>query len=501
MSNKLLSRCLAAGVLAAAMLGILVPANAVAQAAAMVEAGNSGLRDDIQWLVDRGVIGYVSTSTWPIPVSVLEAALETRKKTGLNRADAHAILAIHRYLEDQKSTRYGITAQVNSGSLPQLGFGSQSHAAATGGAYFQGGNDSVAGKLQVSGLLDPMTSKQSKVSLDGSYVSGRFLGQAVYVGQLAHYWGPGVDGSINWGNAATSIPGIGLQRAKQTAPESPWLAWIGPWGYNIFAGQMLHDTSVPDARVFNMRVFARPFKGLELGASRFIEWGGEGRDNGWSAFWNAVTGQSNEYAAGRDPSNELSGVDVRYTLNVWDNPLTLYGQLAGEDESGRLPSHHLAQVGVQFKHLVGSTRVQWHAEAADTMARRVFGLGQGMPGTAYNHTTYKNGLYHDGMPIGHPIGGSGRMLSAGVTVVPDDFQFFSRYSFRVMQAEVNEANQATNQLFPHSARWYGAEFAYSWVMRPATFSAGVMMLRRTAGNFDNAYGVLFSMNVPLGSAR
>ncbi|WP_338617685.1 capsule assembly Wzi family protein [Pigmentiphaga sp. CHJ604] len=485
------------------LLGIVGPLTCGivrAQNAAMVEAGNQELRDDLQWLVDREIIGYVSTATWPIPVSVLETALEARKKKELTRADVHAILSVRRYLDDQKRTSFGVTAQVNTDSLPQLGFASQSLAAGTGGVYLQGGGDDFAGKLQVNGLLDPLTSKQAKGSLEGSYISAQVLGQALYVGQLAHFWGPGVDGSLNWGNAGTSIPGIGLQRARQSAPEHEWLSWIGPWGYELFLGQLQHDKAVPGARVINMRVFVQPLKGLELGASRFIEWGGRGRDNGWGSLWNALRGNSNDVTPGRDPSNELSGFDMRYTFGLGGNPVTVYSQVAGEDEAGGLPSHYLAQLGVQYKHALGATRMQWHVEAADTTASRIFGLGDGRAGTAYNHITYKDGLYHDGLPIGHPIGGSGRMLSAGVVVIPDDFRYSSRYGFRVMQAQTNVAMQATNQAFPEQARWYAAELSYSWRINSARFQAGFSLLRRTAGKIDNGFSVMFSMNVPLRGA-
>jgi len=482
----------AAGVL---LWAAMAASPALGQQAAMIEAGNQELRDDIQWLVDRGIIGYVSTSTWPIPVSALEAALEARKRKGLTRADVHAILAVRRYLDDQKKANFGVNFQANTDSIPQLGFASQARAAYSTGVWMQGGNDVVAGKLQVNGLVDPLTSKQSRFNLEGSYVSGRFLGQALYVGQLAHYWGPGVDGSLNWGNAATAIPGIGLQRAKQTAPESNWLSWIGPWGYDVFLGQLQHDTAVPRARVMNMRVFARPFEGLELGASRFIEWGGSGRDNSFGALWRALKGDSNDTR--NDPSNELAGVDMRYTANVAGNTITLYGQLAGEDEAGGLPSHYVGQLGVQFKYLAGSTRFLWYAEASDTTAKRLFGLGEGMRGTAYGHSTYRNGLYHDALPIGHPIGGTGRMLSAGITVVPDDFRYFSRYSFKLMQAEVNSSGQDINQAFPRPARWYGAEFKFSWRVRPATFQAGVAALRKTSGNMDNGFSFKLEIIFPL----
>jgi len=483
----------AAGVL---LWAAMAASPALGQQAAMIEAGNQELRDDIQWLVDRGIIGYVSTSTWPIPVSALEAALEARKRKGLTRADVHAILAVRRYLDDQKKANFGVNFQANTDSIPQLGFASQARAAYSTGVWMQGGNDVVAGKLQVNGLVDPLTSKQSRVNLEGSYVSGRFLGQALYVGQLAHYWGPGVDGSLNWGNAATAIPGIGLQRAKQTAPESKWLSWIGPWGYNLFVGQLQHDTSVPRARILSARIFARPFKGFEIGASRFIEWGGQGRDNSMAALWQVIKGNSNDPS--REVGNELAGIDFRYTTALLGNPITLYGQLAGEDEAGGMPSHFIGLAGMQYRYMIGSTRLQWHVEAADTMVRRLFGFGDGMPGVAYSHHTYSNGLYHDRLPLGHPIGGSGRMLSAGLSVIPDDFRYFSRYSFRIAQAQVNSTGQAINGAFPISENWYGAELVYSWRLNTTAFRVGLFILKPTSGAVDNKVSLMFSMSTPLG---
>ncbi|GAA4333617.1 capsule assembly Wzi family protein [Pigmentiphaga soli] len=476
-------------------MALMAPTSVSAQTAVMVEAGNQELRDDIQWLIDRKIID-ITASTWPLPLSALEKAMEGRKKKGLSRGDVHALLAVHRYIEQQRKTSFGLVAQFNSDATPQLGFASQSRAKATGGVYLQGSTGRLAGKLQANGLIDPITGKQSKFNVEGSYLAASGLGQVIYAGQIAHWWGPGQDGSLNWGNSATAIPGLGLQRAEQTAFKSPWLSWIGPWGYDLFIGQMQHDTAVPDARVLNMRLFARPFSGLELGASRFIQWGGKGRPNNLGSLWDALTGNSNDPNVA-DPSNELAGFDARYTFPLWGNPLTVYAQLAGEDEAGGFPSHYLSQVGTEFKHMLGSSRLQWHAEAADTTASRIFGLGDGMRGVAYSHGTYKNGLYHDGLPIGHPIGGTGQLLSAGVTIIPDDFRYSSRYSFRILRAEVNETSQAINQAFPSHSKWYGGEFAYSWVIRPATFRVGFTLLRSQQGPVNDGFSFMLGMNVPL----
>mgnify|MGYP003576086851 CR=1 FL=1 len=488
-----LAMCSAIGAMA-------VPAPALAQTAVMVEAGNQSLRDDIQWLIDRGIID-LTTSTWPMPLSALESALASRRVANLSRGDQHAMAAVEAYVAQQRRSFVGVTAGLNTDRVPQLGFDATTRARAGVGAYGQASTDGFAGKVQVNGLADTITNRQSNVNLEGSYAAAAALGQVLYVGQLAHFWGPGQDGSLNWGNAATAIPGIGLQRGAQTAFESQWLSWIGPWGYDLFVGQMQHNTAVPQAKVLNMRAFARPVRGLEIGLSRFIQFGGKGRPNGLGAVWDAVTGDSNiddPNQIGTDPSNELSGIDARYTFSLAGNPLTIYTQLTGEDEAGGLPSRYLGQIGAQFKHMVGTTRMQWYAEAADTTARRLFGLQDGLRGYAYNHGSYTNGLYHDQLPIGHSIGGDGQLLSGGVTIVPDDYRYFSRYSAKVLHAQVNRSSLPINQAFDRSDKFYGGEFAYSWMLKPATFKAGVTVLRSVHGNANDAFSLMLSMNVPLG---
>jgi hypothetical protein len=258
---------------------------------------------------------------------------------------------------------------------------------------------------------------------------------------------------------------------------------------------MQHYTSVPDTRVFNTRLYVRPVTGLELGASRFIQWGGKGQGNGLGSLWRAFSGRANDPNA--PANNEIAGFDARYSFPLWGNPVTLYGQFVGEDEASLMPSKYLGLVGAQYKHMWGTSRLQWHAEAADTTADRLFGLGSGITRVAYAHSTYRDGLYQDGLPIGHFIGGDGRVYSAGVTLIPSDYKYYSRYSFRLFQANVNATSHAINQAFPRQNRFVGAELAASWMLKPATFRAGVMGLRNSGGRND--FGVILSLDLPLDS--
>ncbi len=327
-------------------------------------------------------------------------------------------------------------------------------------------------------------------------MAANVAGQVVYAGQLSHWWGPGQDGSLVWSNAATAIPGVGMQRDAERPFQSPWLAWLGPWSYELFAGRMRHNLQVPGARVFNLRLSARPIEGLELGASRFIQWGGRGADNGLGALWDAFSGRAN--TPGGPINNEIAGFDARYTLLLRGNPVTLYGQLIGEDEAGLLPAKKIGLLGAQYKYVWSKHRFHWHVEAADTMTRRLF-AATGEPGTAYRHSFYRDGLYHEGLPTAHFAGGDARVYSAGLTLIPQDHPRGLRYSVRLLQADLNPGSQAANQAFPSADRRRIGELAVSWKQRAVTFRAGIAMQHsRISGN---DVGLKFAIDWPLEGSR
>lgn len=488
-------------VLAVAGAAAVLPA-AQAQTAVLVEAGNQRLREDLQWLADRGVI-RLSTSSWPLPLSALDEALAARRQDGLSAGDAHALAAVERELGRlRQPLGYGLSLQANTESVPATGFEAPVRAEAQAGAWVQGSSGALAGRLQARRLHQPLTDRQSETSLEGSYLAGQVGGQIIYAGQLAHWWGPGQDGSLIWSNAGTAIPGLGLRRGSERPFETPWLAWLGPWHYELFAGRMQHNVQVPGARAFAMRLRAEPLPGLELGASRMIHWGGPVGDNGPGALWDAFLGRANTDAEGGPVNNEIAGFDARYTWLAGGNPLTAYGQFIGEDETGKLPSKYIGLVGLQYKHVWRNTRLHWHLESADTMTRRLFGAGSkaGEPGVAYTHGHYRDGMYHEGLPIGHFLGGDGRVLALGLSLVPLDSPRQLRYSLRLLKADVNAASQAVNLAFPVADSLSLAELSASWQMRAVASQPLKLRLGLTALHSrrqGNDTGLTLGLELPL----
>lgn len=204
-------------------------------------------------------------------------------------------------------------------------------------------------------------------NVEGSYIAGKLWNQWVVAGQIPTYWGSGHDGSLIRGDASRPVYGVTAQRAVQNAFETKWLSWIGPWQYQAFAGQLDDYKAVPDAKLLGLRLTAQPLPYLELGASRVLQWGGEGRSESLSSLWNAIKGNDNFDSSDQDKSNQIAGFDGRLSLQpLLDVPVSLYGQFVGEDEAGGLPAKYMYLGGVDFSSSYNNMPYQLYAEWADT---------------------------------------------------------------------------------------------------------------------------------------
>ena len=90
-----------------------------------------------------------------------------------------------------------------------------------------------------------------------------------------------------------------------------------PWQADVFAGQLSQELPPARAKLLGARVQIMPLPGLELGASRTIQWGGSGRPESLGSLWDAIVGDDNvdsPSGAGTDPGNQLAGFDARWQL-------------------------------------------------------------------------------------------------------------------------------------------------------------------------------------------
>lgn len=421
---------------------------------------NDDLRTDLNWLNQQGVIN-ISTSTWPLSGDEIQRALSQAKVT--HPAQQKVINSVLNALKaDNNTVKVGAFAESDIKNIPQA-FGDNQKSQYQGSLEFNAGGENWDAKIRVNAEKDPQIDSGHDVNVEGSYVAGKLWNQWLVAGQIPTWWGPGHDGSLIRGDASRPVYGVTMQRAVQDAFENKWLSWIGPWQYQLFAGQLDDYKAVPHAKLLGMRVTARPVPALEIGASRAIQIGGDGQPDSFKAYWNAVIGKDNgcteNSCVGEDnASNQLAGFDARLQLQpLFNIPVSVYGQYIGEDEAGGLPSKKMYLAGADYSSMINNMPYQIYAEWADTRTNG------NVRGISYNHHQYTDGYYQHGFSLGHAMGGDGQMYSVGGDI---RFDVMNRLSGRAMVVKVNQSNLAINKAFPKDDEIKALDLTWTHYIKP-----------------------------------
>ena len=416
---------------------------------------NNDLRTDLNWLNQQGVI-QISTSTWPLSGEEIQRALSTAKIE--NNAQQKVVNSVMANVEaENASIKLALFAETDPQNIPQK-FADEQKSQYQAALELNAGGTQWDARLRVNAEKDPIIDHGQDVNVEGSYLAGKLWNQWLIAGQIPTYWGPGHEGSLIRGDASRPVYGLTMQRAEQQAFETKWLSWIGPWQYQAFAGQLDDYDAIPDAKLLGVRLTAQPLPYLELGASRILQWGGEGRSESFDSLWNAIKGNDNFYDGDLDKSNQIAGFDARLNLNHWSGvPISLYGQYVGEDEAGLLPSKKMYLAGIDYSSQLNNLPLQVYAEWADT---RTNGDVQGI---SYNHYIYQDGYYQHGFPLGHVMGGDGQMLSLGGDI---RFDVMNRLNGRVMVAKVNQSNSINNHAFTQKDEIKALDLTWTHYLKP-----------------------------------
>ncbi len=435
-------------------IALLISASSTVFAQGLV-LNDESLRTDLNWLNQQGVI-QISTSTWPMSGDEIQRALAAADVS--NSTQQQVIDSVQAAVKaDNAMLKAGLYAESDQKNIPQA-FADKQKSKFQAALELNAGNENWDAKIRVNAEKDPQIDNDQDVNVEGSYIAGKLWNQWLIAGQIPTYWGPGHDGSLIRGDASRPVYGLTAQRAEQKAFETPWLSWIGAWQYQAFAGQLDHYSAVPDAKLIGLRVTAQPLPYFELGASRAIQWGGEGRSQNWDSLWDAIIGNDNVYGDTENPSNQIAGFDARLNLqSLTSVPFSLYGQYVGEDEAGGLPSKKMYLAGLDYSSSFKNMPYQLYTEWADTRTN-----GE-VRGISYNHSTYTDGYYQHGFPLGHAMGGDGQMYSVGGDIRIDPM---NRLNGRLLLVKVNQSGRSSNKAFPEKDEIKAIDLTWSHYLRP-----------------------------------
>lgn len=414
------------------------------------------LKADLDWLNTQGV-AQISTSTWPLTANEIKRALNTANAQ--TPAQQQILQSVQtRLAQNRNSVVKGTAAlhiQTDRDKLPQK-FADYKLAGQQASVGVSLSEAEWEFNLQANLKNDKLIEDGSDVSFEGSYLAGTAANQWLIAGKIPTWWGPGHDGSLIRGDASLPVAGFTMQRDQQTAPTSPYLSWVGPWQYQLFAGQFEDYEAIPDAKLFGARLTASPWEWLEVGASRTFMWGGEGRPESASSFWDALTGVRDNKPG--SPSNQLAGFDTTINLvSLVNAPISIYGQYVGEDEAGSLPAKNMYLAGVDYASVAYGKPYQLYAEYTDT---RTSGKVRGI---SYEHSSYTDGYYQQGLPLGYALGGDAESIAIGGRLWLDNRNFINA---KVQHAKVNQADEAINQAFPTTDKLTGIDVAWEHQLNP-----------------------------------
>jgi hypothetical protein len=282
------------------------------------------------------------------------------------------------------------------------------------GDYVTGGDDGSVGRLEETSLRVgwPQTTLEA--------------------GRFSLWWGPGRHGALLFSTNAEPLTGVRLRNPRPIEFGS-WFRFLGLFQYDLFFARLERNRLIPHSILSGVRVAIKPKPWLELGASRALHFGGEGGDESLSTFFDIFRGKS-ESSGNTPEGNSLASVDAKVRLPFRRQPVILYVEGGGEDQSGSgVPSRWAWMGGVFLPSIGAMKKADLRIEFADNID-----FSPGNPGVWYRHGQYPH-IYR-GQILGHHMGTDARDLFI------EAHYFFLPTSYLELNADI------TQRTFPGPAR-------------------------------------------------
>ncbi|MDX1587870.1 MAG: capsule assembly Wzi family protein [Oleiphilaceae bacterium] len=379
-------------------------------AAPWIEPGDMRMRHSLTVLADQGDI-RTPINTWPVMWSGVGETLSGLSRTGGSHSGQERSYV---RFEQDRFARRGWASELNAGiaNQPPLirSFNDQTREEGVLGVTAQWNGHSWALGLSAQVTEDPSDGRDWRA--DGSFLAYTGNSWTLGFGAIDRWWGPGWQSSLMLSSNARPVPSLWLNRTNPSGSDHPLLAWMGPFQLTLTLGQLEGAREVPEARLVGLRFNFRPVKGLELGLSRLLQYGGEGEPENGEALGNALILSDESARESSDAPTQMAGLDARYGMAVGGVSGGLYGETVaqvGEDQSaGGLTG----LVGMDLAYSWQEDSQRWFLEYADTTAGNI--TGSGRFNETYEDPVYKTGDRFRGRAIGSTFDSDAQALTLGL---------------------------------------------------------------------------------------
>jgi hypothetical protein len=225
------------------------------------------------------------------------------------------------------------------------------------------------------------------------------LGWDFVVGKDSQWWGPGNHGALLLSNNAEPFTML-----KLTNPVPGHLPWIfdslGPFRFTFFVTRLENERPVPQPYLYGMRFDLKPSRYIDIALEKTALIGGKGQPNDLKTVFESVTFQTHgrqDYHSTTyvNIDDERAGFDFKVTIPWRIQPMQIYLEADGEDESSGfpLPQSWAFLGGLYLPRILGNERFDLRLEYATTRGR------------VHNpYVWYRNGTYTSYTYKGNIIG-------------------------------------------------------------------------------------------------
>ncbi len=370
-----------------------------------IDTSDIYLKANIQLLADTGHI-ITPVTTYPLMWHDIIRDIKNINLDSLstNQQSAYHYINHQFKLANQNQTR--IKAKIGVENKRFTSFGDQVSDKNSISVHSSILFDNFAAKFAQSYTQDPVDGDKNR--LDESYVA-TFMGNWVLsFGRQNRWYGPTWDTSFSLTNNARPITAFSISRKSAEAFIVPFTGFDIPWTVTSFMGHMDDERVVKNTLLWGFRLNLKPFKNLELGITRLAQWGGDGRSQNLSTFGDILLGKTNcgidEVVCDENtlnPANQQAGYDLRYSFNLFNTPMSFYGQKFAEDGAeGALKYVTKAQpqIGVDAHLALFGKPSTVFIELADSFA--ACGTDNTTGDCYYEHSSYATGMRYNGRSLG-----------------------------------------------------------------------------------------------------
>jgi hypothetical protein len=379
------------------------------QASPWAEVGDNQLRSDIELLNAAGLIDGI-TIHWPIPWRPIVHALRGKSLAGEPPAVQAAARRVLEKAGAGTAAGFRSAAYMDATNQYSVVYGFDGMGRGDGQAQYSlnGNMGAVSGRLSIGDLTQGFSGKNTKLMLDGSYISATLWDMRLYTGYLDHWWGPGEISALQLSNNARPMPQVGISRATTEASSWPIMRWLGPWQWEFFLGYFDGPVKQPDVDYNAMRLTINPAPGLEIAVARTEEFCGKGHPcSPIKDYFHFANNPLNV-----DNVNDEAAWELKYTHSVWGVPLQAYVQLMNEDYSWFNHSGTSHLLGMSGFLPTGVNPLKLTLEFADTIAtHHPFSFGDYIYGFTYTNGQYPDGMHYRDRTLGFSLDDDSRLIA------------------------------------------------------------------------------------------